>query len=163
MRRGSKPARDLRRAVDCMPATTRQAMLEALELNPIIVGAYTDRDGGVCPMLAAHRNGGRTSFASFAEAWDRYTSAGEGARRATEREVRALKTMLETSIATEDEREPGFLAGAIRAHRDAQVRRARHEEQATGPTGTVEGWRRAFRALDEATEASDRAPAETLG
>lgn len=166
MRQALRPARDLRRAIDCMPAPTRQAMLDALELNPIIVGAYTDRDGGVCPMLAAHRNGGRTSFASFAEAWDRYTCAGEGARRATEREVRALKTMLETSIATEDEREPGFLAGAIRAHRDAQVRRARHEEQAAGPTGTVEEWRAAFSALDdvaEVAEASGRAPAQARG
>ena len=26
-------------------------------------------------MLAAHRNGGRTSLASFARAWDRYTGA----------------------------------------------------------------------------------------
>ena len=50
--------------------------------------------GGVCPMLAAHRNGGRTSFASFARAWDRYTRAGDTPRRATEREVRTLKSML---------------------------------------------------------------------
>ncbi len=28
-------------------------------------------------MLAAHRNGGRTSLASFARAWDRYTGAGK--------------------------------------------------------------------------------------
>ncbi len=32
----------------------------------IIVGAYVDRDGGVCPMLAAHRQGGRTDFLTFA-------------------------------------------------------------------------------------------------
>ena len=56
-----------------MPEETRDAMLRGIEINPIIVGAYTDRAGGVCPMLAAHRNGGRTSFASFARAWDRYT------------------------------------------------------------------------------------------
>ena len=85
-----------------MPAATRQAMLDAIGVNPIIVGAYTDRDGGVCPMLAAHRNGGRTSFESFARAWDRYTGAGDAPRRATDREVRALTTMLEASIATED-------------------------------------------------------------
>ena len=35
-------------------------MLDGIEANHIIVGAYTDRHGGVCPMLAAHRNGGRT-------------------------------------------------------------------------------------------------------
>jgi len=48
-------------------------MLEGVESNRIIVGAYTDRKGGVCPMLAAYRNGGCTSFASFAHAWDCYT------------------------------------------------------------------------------------------
>jgi hypothetical protein len=31
-------------------------------------------------MLAAHRNGGRTSLVSFARAWDRYTEAKSGAR-----------------------------------------------------------------------------------
>ncbi len=133
-----------------MPAATRQAMLEAVEVNSIIVGAYTDRDGGVCPMLAAHRNGGRTSFASFAEAWDRYTRADDGARRATNREVRALKTMLEASIATEGEREPNFLAGAIAAHRTSQIRRARREEHQAKPMKTLRDWRKAFSKLDEA-------------
>ncbi len=71
--RRSRPARDLRTAIDCLPLTTRKAMLGGVESNRIIVGAYTDRSGGVCPMLAAHRNGGRTSLASFARAWDRYT------------------------------------------------------------------------------------------
>ena len=61
-----RPARDLRTAIDCLPLATRKAMLEGVEANRIIVGAYTDRKGGVCPMLAAHRNGGRTSLASFA-------------------------------------------------------------------------------------------------
>jgi hypothetical protein len=50
-------------------------MLDGIANSRIIVGAYTDRQGGVCPMLAAHRNGGRTSLASFARAWDRYTDA----------------------------------------------------------------------------------------
>lgn len=149
MRRALRPARDLRIAIDRMPAPTRQAMLDALESNPIIVGAYTDRDGGVCPMLAAHRNGGRTSFASFAEAWDRYTRAGDGVRRATEREVNALKAMLEASIATENEREDGFLANAITAHRSSQVQRARREEHEARPMATVADWRRAFHRLDE--------------
>ncbi len=65
-----RPARDLRTAIDCLPLETRKAMLTGVEANRIIVGAYTDRKGGVCPMLAAHRNGGRTSLASFAHAWD---------------------------------------------------------------------------------------------
>jgi hypothetical protein len=74
-------------------------MLDGLEDNQIIVGAYTDPRGGVCPMLAAHRHGGRTSFATFAKAWDRYTRAGPRARPASERELRALRSMLEASLA----------------------------------------------------------------
>ena len=67
-------------AIEWLPIDTKRAMLDAIEHNRIIVGAYTDRDGGVCPMLAAHRNGGRTSYASFARAWDRYTKAPAAAR-----------------------------------------------------------------------------------
>src|ERR687885_3007480 len=73
-------------------------MLEGLDHNEIIVGAYTDRQGRVCPMLAAHRHGGRTSLATFAKAWDRYTGAGRRPRPATEREVRTLRAMLEASL-----------------------------------------------------------------
>src|SRR4051794_21769460 len=88
-------AQELRQAVDCMPARTREAMLAGLDRNEIIVGAYTDRRGRVCPMLAAHRHGGRTSLATFARAWDRYTGAGRRPRPATAREVRTLRAMLE--------------------------------------------------------------------
>ena len=77
-----------------MPLETRSAMLDALGSQPkrparpgapgrpsfIIVGAYTAPGGGVCPMLAAHRNGGRTDFADFAKAWDRYARAGREPR-----------------------------------------------------------------------------------
>ena len=99
----SRPARDLRTAIDCLPLKTRRAMLGGVESSRIIVGAYTDRSGGVCPMLAAHRNGGRTSLASFARAWDRYTGVrGRKARPATDRELTTLKTMLEASIALDE-------------------------------------------------------------
>src|ERR671932_1934325 len=97
--RRSRPARDLRTAIDCLPLQTRKAMLTGVESNRIIVGAYTDRSGGVCPMLAAHRNGGRTSLASFARAWGRYTRVRRRVRPATERELNTLRTMLEASIA----------------------------------------------------------------
>src|ERR671932_1055618 len=101
--RSSRPARDLRTAIDCLPLQTRKAMLTGVESNRIIVGAYTDRSGGVCPMLAAHRNGGRTSLASFARAWDRYTSVrARRARPASERELNTLRTMLEASIALDE-------------------------------------------------------------
>lgn len=99
--RRRRPARDLRTAIDCLPLRTREAMLEGIASGRIIVGAYTDRHGGVCPMLAAHRNGGRTSLASFARAWDRYTGAPRRARPATRRELTALRAMLEASIAAE--------------------------------------------------------------
>jgi hypothetical protein len=77
-------------------------MLDGVEGNRIIVGAYTDRKGGVCPMLAAHRNGGRTSLAAFARAWDRYTGARGEPRAATERELNTLTAMLEASIMIEE-------------------------------------------------------------
>ena len=97
-----RPARDLRIAIDCLPLETRKAMLTGVEANRIIVGAYTDRKGGVCPMLAAHRNGGRTSLASFAHAWDRYTGARGRSRSATDRELHTLTAMLEASIALDE-------------------------------------------------------------
>jgi len=141
-------------------------MLDALDVNPIIVGAYTDRDGGVCPMLAAHRNGGRTSFASFADAWDRYTRAAATPRPATEREVRTLKAMLAASISDEGERGANALGAAITEHRATKARRL--SERTARPTappprpGTGErdrtselsrrpgwAWLRPFRRLDE--------------
>jgi hypothetical protein len=91
---------DLRRAIDCLPVETRAAMLEGVRSNDIIVGAYSSRDGGICPMLAAHRSGGRTSLISFAHTWDRFTQA-KRARRATERELRILVAHLEASLLSE--------------------------------------------------------------
>src|SRR3954469_497140 len=98
MKTKRKVAQELRQAVDCLPERTREAMLEGIDSNPIIVGAYTDRRGGVCPMLAAHRHGGRTNLASFAKAWDRYTGARRRPRPATQREIRTLRAMLEASL-----------------------------------------------------------------
>jgi hypothetical protein len=114
-----RPARDLRTAVDCLPLQTRTAMLQGIESNRIIVGAYVDRNGGVCPMLAAHRNGGRTSFASFAHAWDRYTGVRRRARPATERELNTLKAMLEASIALDE------LPSVAEVAREAEASRTR--------------------------------------
>jgi hypothetical protein len=121
-----------------MPHDTCVAMHDAVQRNPIIVGAYVDRDGGMCPMLAAHRNGGRTTFESFAKAWDRYTHATTP-RRATEREIRTLVKMLEESIAAEEARFSGNLSDAIADHRNMQLQRARREEGQPG-----RDWRRPF-------------------
>jgi hypothetical protein len=99
-----RKAQRLRTTVELLPRHTREAMLRGIDSNKIIVGGYTDGDGGVCPMLAAHRNGGRTSFASFADAWDAFTGAGRRPRRASRREVRALRTYLEMSLLEDDTR-----------------------------------------------------------
>lgn len=139
MRRPRRPAQDLRFAIDCLPERTRAAMLDGIQSGPIIVGAYTDRDGGVCPMLAAHRRGGRTNLASFARAWDRYTRAGGRARRATERELLTLRSMLQASLASDD-RVRGQLAAAVADLRAAKARRDGEAlEPASGDAAGEEG------------------------
>jgi hypothetical protein len=120
MRRKRYAIEDLRRAIDCLPVETRAAMLEGVRSNDIIVGAYTSRDGGVCPMLAAHRNGGRTSLISFAHTWDRFTRA-KRARRATEREVRILTANLEASLLSEGLPELEEVVAAHRARLEHSV------------------------------------------
>jgi hypothetical protein len=99
-------------------------MLEGLRTNEIIVGAYTDRSG-ICPMLAAHRAGGRTNFISFAKAWDRFAfrdSRVRSARRATARELLILKTHLELSLLEDDGPSPD-LAAAMSEHRELIAQR----------------------------------------
>jgi hypothetical protein len=137
-----RPALELRTAIDCLPERTRIAMLEGIvEENRIIVGAYTAPDGGVCPMLAAHRRGGRTSFATFAKAWDRYTRAGAGARPASERELRTLRAMLEASLAElpGGDGSLGDEVSQVKAARRADAERA---ARATGQGFVSQLWRR---------------------
>jgi hypothetical protein len=151
--RRSRPARDLRTAIDCLPLHTRKAMLSGVESNRIIVGAYTDRSGGVCPMLAAHRNGGRTSLASFAHAWDHYTGVRRP-RPATERELNTLRTMLEASIALDElpaVSEVVREAKAQRARRLRVFRRFDEYERAVAELATI----RALNRPDEGTEAQE--------
>lgn len=120
-----QPADRLRRTVEALPRRTREAMLRGIQSNRIIAGAYVDsRSGGVCPMLAAHRNGGRTDLASFARTWDFFTGARK-VRRATRREVATLRSYLELSlIADGDEYLPAHesisdAAARIRSERAA--------------------------------------------
>ncbi len=119
-RRSRDPARRLRLAVERLPRRTKEAMLRGIDCNRIIVGAYVDpTSGGVCPMLAAHRNGGRTDVAAFARAWDEYTDARRP-RRASRREVSTLRSLLEASLDldTSLDRVPiAILADQIRAER----------------------------------------------
>src|SRR4051794_41294375 len=98
-RRDRNPAERLRLAVQALPKATREAMLRGIAANPIVVGAYVDRDsGGICPMLAAHRNGGRNNPGSFAPAWERYTRA-KRPRPPPPRQGRTLRSPLEGSLA----------------------------------------------------------------
>ena len=150
-RRHRKYAEDLRRAVDCLPRGTRVAMLESLDDERIIVGAYTDGEGGMCPMLAAHRNGGRTSLASFARAWDGYTHATT-MREASDRELRTLRAMLEASLYYEDN-----AADLAKAAAEAEALAQERERAETGERNRAPelrkrhgwAWLRVFRRLDE--------------
>jgi hypothetical protein len=135
---------ELRQAIDCLPRATKIAMLNGIQNNPIIVGAYSDGGDGICPMLAAHRAGGRTSLIAFARAWDRFAFRGRRpsrARRATERELLVLRTHLETSLLAEQAEQvapeaPGSVssefAAAIEEHQALLSRRERsrrHEQR----------------------------------
>jgi hypothetical protein len=130
MRSTPTPIQQLRTAVYCLPEHTRRAMLEGMARNDIIVGAYASRDGGICPMLAAHRCGGRTDFLSFARAWDRFSGA-KRQRKATRRELRVLTAHLRASLA---EAPDADLAAAIAAHREL-VRRRVERQPADWSTG----------------------------
>ncbi len=101
MARRRNNAERLRNAVYAMPAHTKAAMLRGIRGSRVIVGGYVDKRGGVCPMLAAHRNGGRTNYGTFARAWDAYTGAGNKPRRASRREVRTLEGYLEMALLRE--------------------------------------------------------------
>ncbi len=84
--------------MDALPTSTVRAMLEALEREELIVGAYTDRRGRACPMLAAHRRGARAGAGAFPAAWDAFAGAGRP-RPATERELAILRALLEEASA----------------------------------------------------------------
>jgi hypothetical protein len=131
---------DLREAIQRLPRHTRLAMLEGLEHSEIIVGAYA-HDGGVCPMLAAHRAGGRTTAVAFARAWDQLAFQGSPrrarrARRATERELLILRSHLQASLlepgapqrqTSEPTLPVGELARAVAEH--ARLLAARRERE----------------------------------
>ena len=99
-------------------------MLEGMRGNEIIAGAYS-HGGGICPMLAAHRAGGRTNLIAFARAWDRFAFSGARVMRprpATARELLILRTHLEASL-LEDEMPQAELGRAIAEHRALQSER----------------------------------------
>ena len=123
MARRRTPAQRLRNAVQALPRRTKQAMLRGILRNRVIVGAYTDKRGGVCPMLAAHRNGGRTNMGTFARVWDEYTGANpKRPRRASRREVQTLQNYLELALISDDVEAERPLTEEIR---DVQATRRR--------------------------------------
>jgi hypothetical protein len=139
---------DLRRTVDRLPLPTREAMLRGLLEERIIVGAYTDRHGGVCPMLAAHRRGGRTDFLRFAQTWDRFTRAPRrGSRTATRRERAVLQRTLEASIAATFADPTVRLGDAIAEHRALVARRP--QRAVRGGAFLLPRWMRPVRTIDE--------------
>jgi len=97
-RRARRQAQALSRAVIELPISARRAMLSAIEGDELIVGAYADRRGRVCPMLAAHRRGARTDVGAFPRAWDGFARARRP-RLATDRELEVLKALLQESLA----------------------------------------------------------------
>jgi hypothetical protein len=146
-RRPRATIHELREAVQCLPRATRIAMLEGLATGPIIAGAYTSGDG-ICPMLAAHRAGGRCSAAFFADAWDRFAFRDgrghrAGARRVNERELRILRVHLEASL-LDEELGDATLAGALHEHRELRARRPPEPRYRPGSA-----WSRLFRRYDE--------------
>lgn len=131
--RHDRPTHELRSAVERLPQHTKEAMLEGISTNRIIVGAYVDSSsGGICPMLAAHRNGGRTSVATFARAWDVYTSA-KRPRRATRREVNTLRSIIEHALTIDADPFGGSIAEAA-----AQIRAEREQFRCANTAHTVD-------------------------
>ncbi|MGH2942081.1 MAG: hypothetical protein ACRDLN_04815 [Solirubrobacteraceae bacterium] len=133
---------ELRRSIDVLPERTRKAMLVGLQNNTVITGAFSGA-GGACPMLAAHRAGGRTSVCSFPEAWDAFTGvAGRHIiRPATEYEIQILRREIEASLAPAP---PSELGEAI-AEYEASVEARRQEEIAAAQEQQAEPPRRRLR------------------
>ena len=104
-RAARRRSRALYRAVYDLPLDARRAMLAALEEEELIVGAYTDRRGRVCPMLAAHRRGARAGVGDFPRAWDDFGRASRP-RPARARELDILRALLQESVREAQVAEP---------------------------------------------------------
>jgi hypothetical protein len=131
---------ELRRSIDVLPERTRKAMLVGLANNTVITGAFSGANG-VCPMLAAHREGGRTNCVSFPEAWDRFTGVHGRyiTREATQYEIAALRAEIEASLVPHT----SALAEAIAEHQATVEARRRRDRYAAGPVVDLGG------AIDE--------------
>jgi hypothetical protein len=145
---------DLRQSIDMLPERTRRAMLTGLGNNTVITGAFSDGNG-VCPMLAAHREGVRTRCMSFPEAWDRFTGVHGRyiTRQATGDEVLHLRMQIQESLTAGHGDTNGF-AEAIADHEaTVEARRSRSRRESGGfhvdLVGAVEEHRNAARTRRE--------------
>jgi hypothetical protein len=134
-------------------------MLEGVRSSErVIAGAYVDGDGGVCPMLAAHRQGSRTDFLSFAKSWDRFTSAASGPRAATRRQVAILIDLLDGSLTRDDGLQLDVAIAEHRALRLARMRRSRAAlDSVDPPRGIIARRLHRRRGADEEAQVSPRA------
>ena len=128
---------ELRRSIDVLPERTRRAMLHGLGNNTVITGAFAASGQGACPMMVAHREGGRTSCCTFPEAWDRFTGVygRHIVREATPYEVQILCEEIEASLVPLPKVNP--LADAIAEHQ-AMVAARRHEAEVAAQQPVVE-------------------------
>jgi hypothetical protein len=140
---------DLRQSIDTLPERTRKAMLAGLGNNTVITGAFSDGNGGACPMLAAHREGVRGRCMSFPEAWDRFTGVHGRyiTRPATQDEVLHLRMQLQQSLAARGSLDTNGFAEAIAEHKaTAEANRRRQRAMSGGfeadLSGAVEEHRR---------------------
>lgn len=140
-------AHELRFTVECLPFATRVAMLQALDREPIIAGAYA-ADGGLCPQLAARRHGGGATMPSFARAWDGFTATTRRRRHAEARELEVLRAMLQASVAGGDPGQTAFAVG-VRALRGHDAARASGWPLAVRHARRHPSWLRPFRRYDE--------------
>ena len=97
-RRDRNPAERLRFAVEACRAAPGRRCCAASTPTRSSSAPTSTATGGICPMLAAHRNGGRTSLASFARAWDRYTGAKRPRRGDPPRGRARSRSLLESSL-----------------------------------------------------------------
>ena len=124
---------ELRRSIDVLPERTRKAMLHGLGNNTVITGAFAASGQGACPMMVAHREGGRTSCCTFPEAWDKFTGVygRHIVREATPYEVQILCEEIEASLVPLPKVDP--LADAIAEHQAMVAARLREPEVVAQP------------------------------
>jgi hypothetical protein len=148
---------DLRTSIDTLPERTRRAMLAGIANNTVITGAFTDGANGVCPMVAADREGKGARCMGFPEAWDRFTGVHGRyiTRPATQYEVLQLRMALEESLAARAElADTNGFAEAIAEHHASIERRRRRSRHESGGfivdlTSAVEEHRSAARTRRE--------------